>query len=584
MKRLFMSIVTLAAIAVVGVSCLQLEQPGMVDSPFGDEIVFEVQADITAQTKAAEVTQSFGDGIMVTTSSTPMPDPFVADGTKATAVTSLSSFYVSATNGSTSSETNVWSSVQFTQVAGSSPAVYKGSKVWPTSNPSYRFYASNVPLTYDQGGARVSATNATDVVVAYLAVSNVTYKAKNTLTFKHIFARIGTVTVTAESPFTITNVNITITPVTGGTYRLFYDDWFSTTQGSATTIASAAGANNNDLYLKPGTYQLTASWTATNGSYTENFSNKTVNITLVEGKVNNITCTLSGNNVNQPIGVYTVNASGKTVGFAPGNLQCTISGGPDATGYNWTGSNWCFAENQWDYLGDTDGNNAYVIGAKKDLFCRVATGGSYNSYGLCSLGYSYYSNSKFYGSGGTIRTDWGSISGVQTNCGYGWTTPTESEMSYIIMTRTTGITLNGTDNAKFTFATIRTDAAEVKGLILIPDNYSAGTPSGVTWGTINRRSDFTTQCTVAGWEVLEEAGCVFLPAAGYQSGATNIYSIQEAGNYWIGNFTTSLSGVWSWYLAFNPADSHIDGGSVNSLSQGYNSSGYSVRLIKQVNL
>ena len=227
-----------------------------------------------------------------------MPNPFVADGTKASAVTSLSSFYVSASNGSTSSQTNVWSSVQFTQVSGSSPAVYKGSKVWPTSNPSYRFYASNVPLTYDQSGAQVSATNATDVVVAYLAVSNVTYKAKNTLTFKHIFARIGTVTVTAESPFTISNVNITITPVTSGTYRLFYDDWYSMTTGSATTIASAAGTNNNDLYLKPGIYSLKASWTATNGSYTETFSNKYVDITLVEGKVNNITCTLSGNNVN----------------------------------------------------------------------------------------------------------------------------------------------------------------------------------------------------------------------------------------------------------------------------------------------
>lgn len=272
------------------------------------------------------------------------------------------------------------------------------------------------------------------------------------------------------------------------------------------------------------------------------------------------------------------------MGFAPGNLQCTISGGPDATGYNWTGSNWCFAENQWDYLGDTDGNNAYVIGAKKDLFCRVATGGSYNSYGLCSLGYSYRMNTTYFGSGDNLRTDWGSISGVQTNCGYGWYTPPESEMSYIIMTRTTGITLNGTDNAKFTFATIRTDATEVKGLILIPDNYSAGTPSGVTWGTINAKSNFTTQCTVAGWEVLEEAGCVFLPAAGYQSGASYFYSIGVGGYYWTGNATTSLSGGWGWYLCSNPSGTNIGGGSVNWLDSIYNCYGYSVRLIKQVNL
>ena len=67
-----------------------------------------------------------------------LPDVTVPDGqivfgsegldlsveTKATAVTSLSSFYVSAVTGSAGSEASAWNSVQFSQVPGSSPACY----------------------------------------------------------------------------------------------------------------------------------------------------------------------------------------------------------------------------------------------------------------------------------------------------------------------------------------------------------------------------------------------------------------------------------------------------------------------------
>ena len=41
-------------------------------------------------------------------------------------------------------------------------------------------------------------------------------------------------------------------------------------------------------------------------------------------------------------------------------------------------------------------------------------------------------------------------------------------------------------------ATINTDATSVKGLIIFPDVYTAGTPAGVTWGTINASSSGTT--------------------------------------------------------------------------------------------
>ena len=561
-----MSIVVLAAVVVAGVSCLQLEQPGMVDSSFGDGIVFEVKSYTTAQTKAAEVMQSFGDGIMVTTSSMSMPDPFVADGTKASAVTSLSSFYVSAVTGSAGSESSAFNSTQFTQVPGSSPAVYKGSKFWPASNQNYKCYASSRPLTFAAAGTTVSATNTTDVICAYLTSS--TYKEKNTLSFEHIFARIGNVTVSADAPYTISNVNISITPKTGGTYNLRTGAWSSTTDGSSTTIASAIGSNSNDLYLVPGTYQLTASWTATKGSYREDFSNKTVNITLVEGKVNNITCILSGNNVIRPIGVYTVNRySRKTVGFAPGNLQCTIASGP-TNSYNYTGTDWRFASSQWEY-----GGGSFTIGNKMELFGWVGASARYDTYGLCSL--TIHLSDYFGGSySEALKTDWGNIPGVISACGDGWFTLSKYEWYCVIYERSTGVTVNGTSDARYTQATIRTDVSRVKGLILFPDDYSAGTPAGVTWGTINAASDWSTQCTAAGWASLEAAGCVFLPAAGSRSSSSGSSVGGYDGCYW-----SSSPESYEYASALFFYSSYVN-------PQTYSNDrykGYSVRLAKLLN-
>ena len=219
--------------------------------------------------------------------------------TKATAVTSLDSFHASATTGSAGSETSVWNDVTFTKDGATTD--YKGDKWWPNSNPSYHFFASNASITFAAAGSTVAATNATDVICAYMA--SPTYKTKNTLTFEHIFARLGDVEVSAASGYTISGVSISITPKTGGTYNIRTGagktdgtGWSGLTTGSATGIANATpGTKSNDIYLVPGTYTLTASWTATRGLYTETIENKTVDVALTGGKVNKITTTLGGN-------------------------------------------------------------------------------------------------------------------------------------------------------------------------------------------------------------------------------------------------------------------------------------------------
>ena len=220
---------------------------------------------------------------------------------KATEVTSLNSFYTTAVTGSAGNESQVWNSVQFNQVPGSSPATYAGDKFWPSSDPGYKFYGSNVALNFAAGGTYVNASNATDVVCAYL--SSPTYNTKNTLTFEHIFARLSDVTISAKDGYTITGISLMLTPRTGGTYNLRLgagqtdaSGWSGvTTAASPVNIAAdEPGVKSNDLWLVPGGYEVTLSWTATKGNYTKTFSSVLQFVQLMRGKMNSITAVLGG--------------------------------------------------------------------------------------------------------------------------------------------------------------------------------------------------------------------------------------------------------------------------------------------------
>ena len=243
-----------------------------------------------------------------------LPDVTVSDGqivfgseglnltveTKATEVTSLSSFYVTAVTGSAGSESQVWNSVQFNQIPGSSPATYSGNKYWPSSDPSYKFYGSNVALNFSAGGTYVNASNATDVVCAYL--SSPTYNTKNTLTFEHIFARLCRVDVAAQTGYTVSNISMYITPKTGGTYNLRtgagHTDgtgWSSVAIGSATLISDKTGATDHDIYMVPGNYAITCTWTATDASgVSVTHTNEASTLPIKGGATNNISVVLGG--------------------------------------------------------------------------------------------------------------------------------------------------------------------------------------------------------------------------------------------------------------------------------------------------
>ena len=226
--------------------------------------------------------------------------PVVDFQTKASVVSGstldASGFYVSATTGSAGSESSYWTSTAFSK--GST--YFEGGKAWALVDPGYHFYAASRPLTFNAAGTTVAATNSYDVVCAYMPSPS--FKSPNALSFYHIFARVGNVTISAGDGYTISNVSVTITPKTGGTYNLRTGagrtdgtGWSGLTTGSATEIAnSTPGTKANDLYLVPGTYDLTFSWHAEKGLYSADLSKTVTGVSLVAGQVSAVTATLRG--------------------------------------------------------------------------------------------------------------------------------------------------------------------------------------------------------------------------------------------------------------------------------------------------
>ena len=232
----------------------------------------------------------------------------------------------------------------------------------------------------------------------------------------------------------------------------------------------------------------------------------------------------------------------KQVYFSKGNLQATYNGS------SWT---WAFAANQWDYVGNAAGNtsingngtvSAYTVTV--DLFGWV--GASSNWTGAAQYGISNSTatnNVDGYGNVASeaLKADWG------TTMGTGWRTLTIDEWTYLLSTRVTGAIVNSASNARYTYAVINTDGTAVKGLIIFPDGYVGETPTGVTWGTINAKSAFTTTCTSAGWLALNAAGCIFLPAAGYREEST----VEDAGvgaGYWSSSSPYNTTYAYTMYF------------------------------------
>jgi len=252
-------------------------------------------------------------------------------------------------------------------------------------------------------------------------------------------------------------------------------------------------------------------------------------------------------------GLFSVSEN-QQVYFSQGNLQ-----------YQASTNTWRFADNQYDYIGSSNYAISSIYSGWIDLFGWGTSGynhgaNSYQPWSTKQMSSDYYVyGSYFYNLyDQTGQADWGynpiSNGGNTVNQ---WRTLTRLEWNYVFNTRNTA---SGIRYAK-------AKVNGVNGVILLPDDWNCD-----IYNLNNTNSDnvsySSNALTVSQWTILENAGAVFLPAAGYRFG-TSVGNSGSCGYYWSASYCNNN---YSYVTYFS--DSQF--GAVNSSNRSY---GQSVRVV-----
>ena len=269
-------------------------------------------------------------------------------------------------------------------------------------------------------------------------------------------------------------------------------------------------------------------------------------------------------------GLFTVNEAGNQVYFAKGNLQYQASTGT-----------WRFAENQWSYVGKENDSISETNDGWIDLFCWGTSGyhdsidpnnvnyqpwcdhdhikgGAYNPSGMGPSA----NMASIDLTGSSANYDWGVFNPISNGGNQRglWRTLSTEEWDYVLEKRNT---LSGIRYAK-------AQLGPVCGLILFPDHWDANlyTPNSTNVETskyAENNIDFPQ------WDTLEQAGAVFLPAAG--SRWTNVaWALNFVGVYW----TVTAAADTSAFRVY------VDDTMIRNTPAAGRADGHSVRLVRDV--
>ena len=309
------------------------------------------------------------------------------------------------------------------------------------------------------------------------------------------------------------SISATANPTEGGTvsgYGLY-------ASGESCTLIAMANSG----------YTFT-NWTE-NGSEVSTDMNYTFTVTGSRNLVANFT--YNGGGGSSSSGLFSVSET-KKVYFAPGNLQ-------------YKNGSWRFAEHQYDMAQTSDGE--WNTSDWVDLFGWGTWTGSSPNPCNTSTNYNDY----------TFDLDdfQGTITGYEN---YIWRTLSKKEWEYVFNTRSTS---SGICYAK---ACVN----NVNGVILLPDDWSSSYYSLSSTNTAGASFSSNT-ITSSQWDTLEQHGAIFLPAAGYRTGASVSY-VGSAGAYW--SLSSSSSSDLASGVYFNSG--------IFSADYGYRYNGRSVRLAR----
>ncbi|MDO5342169.1 MAG: hypothetical protein Q4F69_06925 [Bacteroidia bacterium] len=284
---------------------------------------------------------------------------------------------------------------------------------------------------------------------------------------------------------------------------------------------------------------------------------------------------ISGTNI-MPAGAvggkFTVNADGTQVYFAKGNVQ-----------YQASPEKWRFAEHQYDVIGKS-GNES--IGSDYtgwiDLFGWATSGKKYNETFTHSQPYTSTSTTNDYKAYSSLSknlnnedgsADWGG------NFGDGWFTPSKNQYVYIGFDVTSKAAAHrsvrfvdatsGNIHLDFRYSVVTIDGKD--GVLLFPDVFQWTSDMGAL---PNKNSTNAKPYTVAQFELMEKAGAVFLPCAGYRSGTD--YKSPTFADYWT---STRYSDANCYFFQF--LDTQTTGRKVQINHDTSRSFGMAVRLVRE---
>lgn len=277
-------------------------------------------------------------------------------------------------------------------------------------------------------------------------------------------------------------------------------------------------------------------------------------------------------------GYYSISPSCKVV-FSKGNLQ--HRGGCNSS--DDYGTNWHFADHQYDYYGDANVNGTFEeqLGENVDLFSFSCSDelwyyGSSNS-GVHSYGLRSQESSETYYNGDFA--DWGELV-IDGDPAKTWFTLSKTEWEYLLTGRpgARGLRVNvniiGIPNHP-------TGESSIHGVLLFPDDWSLDRlPAGVTLNT--------EQINNISYDVfrrIEAVGCVLLPQCGYRdiSGVHNniigTATTYKSGYYWTSTYAGGEDGEdEAYYIEYNyNATNYVATGTTQDGNVVF---GCAVRLVK----
>ena len=198
-------------------------------------------------------------------------------------------------------------------------------------------------------------------------------------------------------------------------------------------------------------------------------------------------------------GLFSVSPT-KRVYFSKGNLQ-------------YDGTNWKFAENQWEVLG---ANGTGATGTATNYPMDFFTWGNIDS--------PTYNGTTYYTENADLSgiTDWGS------RMGSGWYTLSKDEWLYLFGMESSNTDKSGHARYRKYF---RAKVNGLPGIVLLPDDLSgiSDIPAESSRGTA---SNFAKTYTTDAWSAMESAGCVFLPTAGFRKTDASVSHVGWSGFYW----------------------------------------------------